>query len=84
MIMESEQRRREMSRIYNSYTLARSKYAIEDIPMPDSFEGRWVCFLQLLSLECFSCLGGQSLSCISSCYCFSGGLSGIPMPTASG
>ena len=39
MIMESEQRRREMSRVYNSYTAARSKYSIEDIPMPDSLEG---------------------------------------------
>lgn len=43
--MESEQRRREMSRIYNSYTAARSKYSIEDIPMPDSLEGSWFVFV---------------------------------------
>ena len=42
MIMESEQRRREMSRVYNSYTAARSKYSIEDIPMPDASEGETV------------------------------------------
>lgn len=40
MIMESEQRRREISTVYNSYSAARSKYAIEDIPMPDSLEGK--------------------------------------------
>ena len=37
--MESEQRRREMAQVYNSYRAARSQYAVEDIPMPDSMEG---------------------------------------------
>ena len=40
MIMESEQRRREMTQVYNSYRAARSQYAVEDIPMPDSIEGK--------------------------------------------
>ncbi len=40
MIMESEQKRRDIAREYNSYTAARSQYSIEDIPMPDSMEGR--------------------------------------------
>ncbi len=43
MIVESEQRRREMSRVYNSYRAARSKYSIEDIPLPDASEGVHVC-----------------------------------------
>ena len=45
MIVESEQRRREMARVYNSYRAARSKYSIEDIPLPDASEGMCVCAL---------------------------------------
>jgi hypothetical protein len=67
MIMESEQRRREMSRVYNSYTAARSKYSIDDIPMPDSLEGVDVmcvwhcvfmvqCSVGMLSFAC-TCVG---------------------------
>ena len=35
MILESERRRRETAKVYNSYRAARSQYSIEDIPMPD-------------------------------------------------
>lgn len=34
--MESERRRRETAKVYNSYREARSQYSIEDIPMPDA------------------------------------------------
>ena len=37
--MESEQRRRQMCQVYNSYRAAKSQFAVEDIPMPDTGEG---------------------------------------------
>ena len=39
MIMESENRRREMAKVYNSYRAARSQYSIDEIPMPGTEEG---------------------------------------------
>lgn len=45
--MESEQKRRELAKVYNSYRAAKSQYSIEDIPMPDSHEG-----IVLIRLRC--------------------------------
>lgn len=88
-----------MSRVYNSYTAARSKYSIEDIPMPDSLEGvfkspeLWNAFIASTpALGCvwwFRCLccygdyGGIHYGWLSIRF-IPGGLSNIPMPTASG
>lgn len=67
MIMESEQRRREMSHVYNSYTAARSKYSIEDIPMPDASEGETVTW-QLGGVSVFTCGEDKDYACVSVCY----------------
>ena len=54
--MESEHRRREMSRVYNSYVAARSKYSIDDIPMPDSSEGDCLFVLFHITLNSWNAL----------------------------